>query len=119
MSQEPNEVKFPAPTEEEMVKFKAAFGKIFRVALSLDEVFYIRRVKRMEYKRILEVVSKADPAIREDLLNEKLLEVAVVWSTPKIDAAFLTDSGAGIIPTVAVQIMEQSGFTNRIAVDEV
>jgi hypothetical protein len=118
MAQEP-EVKFPAPPDEEMAKFKAAHGKIYRVAISLDEVFYIRRIKRAEYKRILEVVQKSDPTNREDLLNEKLMETAVVWSQPKLDPAFYSESGAGIVPTVAVQIMERSGFTNQIAVDEV
>lgn len=112
-------VKFPAPTDEEMVKLKATHGKIFRVAVTLDEVFYIRRIKRGEYKRILEVAGKAEPTLREDLLNEKLLETAVVWSKPELTPKFYEDSGAGVVPTIAIQIMERSGFTNQIAVDEV
>jgi deoxyribose-phosphate aldolase len=117
MAQE--EVKFPAPAEEEMTKLKATHGKIYRVAFDLDTVFYIRRVKRGEYKRIIEVVSKADAAVREDILNEKLLETAMVWSSVKVDPAFYSDSGAGIIPTLAMQIMDRSGFTNQIDVAEV
>lgn len=117
MAQE--EVKLPAPTDEEMTKFKQTHGKIFRIAMSMDEVFYVRRIKRAEYKRILEVMGKSDPALREDLLNEKLMETAVVWSQPKMDPAFYTDSGAGVIPTVALQIMKLSGFPDQVAIDEV
>jgi hypothetical protein len=112
-------VKFVAPTDEELAKLKATYVKIYRIAFSEDEAFYIRRVKRQEYRRIVELVGKVDPTLREDMLNEKLVEAAVVWSKPEVNAAFFSDSGAGVVPTLAVQIMDRSGFTNQIDVAEV
>lgn len=113
---EVNEVETPVQGPD-LEKLKAAYGKIYRVGFDDNDVFYIRRLKRQEHRRIAELVSSVEPAMQNDMAEEKIVETAVVW--PKISPDFPSTSPTGYVPMLAAQILRVSGFNQNIDVSEV
>jgi len=104
-------------TPAELEKLKATYGKVFRVTFPDREEFYVRRLKRQEHRKIVELVETVDIKFRNDMAEEKIVETAVVW--PEIGVDFVSASPTGYVPMLAAQILEVSGFSkdvNRVEV---
>jgi hypothetical protein len=115
MTQE-TEVTAVGPSPEELDALKKQYGKVYRASYDATEVYYFRRLRRLEYRQIQEMLAKADPNTIGVLHDEKVLGAAVVW--PNLKPEWYASSAAGIVPTLAVQILERSGFTGNLTIEE-
>lgn len=107
------------PTQEMMDRWRANYGSVYMIALSDDEIFIFRPIKRQEYKQLMamlgEIAGKNPNVNPDDMLEEKLCEKCVLW--PALGAEFGSFSKAGNIPTLAGVIREASNFIpNQLAV---
>jgi hypothetical protein len=101
----------------DLEKLKASFGKVFKVAFSDTDVFYVRRLKRQEHLRIMAMVANLEKVEAQNMAEEKICEAAIVW--PQLPVDFPSTSPTGYIPIIAAQILMLSGFTQDIVVTEV
>lgn len=101
-----------------LAEAKKLHGKVFKVSFDGTETFYIRAIKRLEYKNLVAALQAvADQQNRADLHDEKVVTAATVY--PQITPEFLSTSGAGFVTLLANEILRVSGFTNNISVEEV
>ena len=86
------------PSEEELQKYKQAFGKVFEITNG-SATFICRPVKRNEWVHVAE----------EDICSfkkeEKLVNLCLLWCS---DDDYLND--AGIYSSLSDAIMDVSGF---------
>lgn len=105
----------------DIAQLKATYGKVYRVNFDpndpASDVFYVRRLKRQEHRRIAELVESVEPRFRNDMAEEKIVDTAVVW--PKLPTDFPSTSPTGYVPMLAAQILEVSGFSKAVEVTEV
>ena len=96
---------------------KAQYGKLYKVTFDKDAYFITRQLKRNEYKQLIENITPKDGSpIVPDVHFEAVVQKGLVW--PKVTPELLFNSAAGYIPTLAAQILENSGFTNQVQVSE-
>ena len=102
-----------APTEDQVNAWKAQCGRVRFVWLSDTEVYFIRPIKRAEYKGIVEAVGPTSGADPDGFMRERIVSQCVLW--PKMDPSQMADSFAGTIETLYAAIMEASNFLNQEA----
>lgn len=101
--------------ELNIVELKQKYGKIYKVSFDKDTDYYIRQLKRSEYKAILDVITANNA--KPEIHDEKVVTAGVVY--PQFTPDMMTLTAAGHVPTLAVKILEKSGFTTDVSVDEV
>lgn len=96
------------PGEEQITAWKAKYGEVFVTAISEDEVFIWRALKRREYRELQ--IKQANPENQMDQLayEEAVCSVCVLWPT---DMKYAEEKG-GLATTLAEQIMQNSDFFN-------
>lgn len=101
-----------APSQEQIALWKQTFGEVFMLALSEEEVYIWRALKRSEYKQMINTISemtqKNAGVNPDDWVEERMVEKCVLW--PHISPEYATFSKAGNIPTLAAMIRESSNF---------
>lgn len=104
-------------SKEKIDELKTKFGKIFKIGLGGRD-YYIRQLKRGEYKNITDTLTEnGTKAIKPEVHDEEVVKRGVVY--PAITPDFFYESPAGDIPSLAVQVLERSGFTQNVTVEEV
>lgn len=108
-----------AELQESIDAAKAQGHKVYKAVFD-DGVatYYIRPIQRLEYKRVIEVLKDIkDPAVGNDLHDEKVVTTALVF--PEATADFLSTSGAGVVTFLSNEILKVSGFAQNIVTTEV
>jgi hypothetical protein len=105
------------PDAEQLKVLKAENGKLFKVKYSEDSLYIIRQIKRSEYKDLIGLLEGQEVKNRAELHDEKVCQMGVVW--PVLEGNWAANSPAGLIPNLSTQIMDRSGFTNQVEVEEV
>lgn len=101
---------FPgAPTQEQIEEWKQKAGEVFCSGFSDVELFIWRPVTRKEFIGLQTELAQVENATQWDL-EEKLVELCILWSTP---AGFDSLSKkAGTLSSLHEQIMQNSNFVN-------
>lgn len=105
------------PTNEQLVALKAEYGKLFKVKYGEDSLYIVRQIKRSEYKDLITLLESVDVKNRAELHDEKICQLGVVW--PLLEGNWAANSPAGLVPNLSTQIMDRSGFTNQVEVEEI
>lgn len=100
------------PTDEQISALKSRYGEVNVIAFGKKDVFLYTYLRRSQFDRIREVVTKAaqvqgmgDP---DRMLREKVLQSTVVW--PKLTVEFFHGARAGTMDSLFDVIMLSSYF---------
>ena len=96
-----------APDEPLLEAWKSTYGKFFvSSVLGEEDIFVWRTLNRTEYKQLLNTgVTKNQSSYEEAIVRKCML-----W--PKIGQDDIASSDAGVVPTIAKQILFKSGFVS-------
>lgn len=99
-----------APDAEQVAKWKEQCGRVRFVPLNDDEVYFIRPIKRAEYKGLVEATmsAKTDP---EAFMRERVVARCILW--PKLDPEQFADTLAGTVETLYQSVMDLSNFVTQ------
>ncbi len=96
-----------APDELTVEAWKDNYGKIFVSSVLGDDSIYVwRTINRQEYKQMVNNGIVKNPMLYE----ETVVRRCVLW--PKVSAENVSVSDAGVVPTLAKQILYRSGFVS-------
>jgi hypothetical protein len=101
--------------ELDIEALKTKHGKIFKVSFTPDDVFYVRRLKRAEHRRIDKLTEEQPQEERGDFAMLKIVETTLLW--PKKDN--WDDDPSGYVPMLSNKVLELSGFTQNILTEPV
>lgn len=108
-----------APTERQIEQLKAKYGQngVHMIGLGEGDVYIFTFLRRSQWKKIQEVVSKASQteafsAQAEDMLKEKVIQHCVLWPQGTGGIEFQYNSRAGVMDTLYECIMMHSYFLN-------
>jgi hypothetical protein len=105
-----------APTAAQIEGLKRKYGQngVHVTALGEGDVYLYTYLRRSQWKKIQELVSKAaqaqvggDP---NDMLKEKVIQYCVIWPKEVSTVEFLYSARAGVMDTLYNMIMLQSYF---------
>jgi len=105
-----------APSPEEVAELKKTHGKVFKLSVN-DRQYCFRTLKRQEHLKIVSSMEAVEPANRQIMFDEAIVRNALVW--PKVDPAWYSTCDAGDVATLAGFILEKSGFTQDVKVEEI
>lgn len=97
-----------APDRGTLETWKYSFGEIYTSSINDNDFYVWRTVKRQEYKTILGTMAEN---ASEMMLEEAIIRKCLLFPSPSIE--FVSQSRAGVIPTLYSQIMFNSGFIPR------
>jgi hypothetical protein len=97
-----------APDQEQIDKWKNAFGDVFVSGFSEDELYIWRTLNRMEFKKLQTMLADPKLNIDEFRYQELICEYCVLW--PSVDAHYWSTGKAGTPGTITEQIMQNSNF---------
>ena len=105
-----------APAVETMRAWKEQYGAVFAFSPDPVEIFLFRSLRRLEHKTISASVRQlsdsqaaaANPSMVEEQLHEKVLTACLLH--PAVTVDMLSQSDAGLIPTLFNLVMENSKF---------
>jgi hypothetical protein len=96
-----------APDEAILEAWKSTYGKFFISSiLGDDTIFLWRTINRTEYKQLINTGVAKNQNSYEDAIVRK----CVLW--PKVTSEAMAGSDAGVVPTLAKQILYKSGFVS-------
>ena len=96
-----------APDELTVEAWKDNYGKIFVSSVLGDDSIYVwRTINSQEYKQMVNNGIVKNPMLYE----ETVVRRCVLW--PKVSAENVSVSDAGVVPTLAKQILYRSGFVS-------
>ena len=106
-----------APTEKQINILKRKFGQnsIYCIAMGEGDVYIYTHLKRGQWKKIQEIMSKIQAAGAshgndpEDALKEKVLQYCVLWPKP-LSVEFFYNSRAGVVDAIYQSILLNSYF---------
>lgn len=94
-----------APKEYELEEWKDMYGVFYISSIGDDESLYIwRTLKRMEYKKLV----KTGYASEQMRYEEAIIARCILW--PELTTDAIAKSDAGVVETLAKQILYKSGF---------
>lgn len=102
-----------APDAEKVEAWKARHRRVRLLPLSDEEVYFVRPIKRSEYKALLKNAQSAGGEDQETFLRERIVAQCVLW--PAMDTAQFADTYAGTIDAVYQIIMDASNFVSQEA----
>jgi len=102
-----------APTEETVANWKARHRRVRLLPLSDEEVYFVRPIKRNEYKALLKSAQAGGGEDVETFLRESIVSKCVLW--PMMDTAQFSDSLGGTVDAVYQVIMDASNFVSQEA----
>lgn len=102
-----------APDAETVTNWKARHKRVRLLPLSDEEVYFVRPIKRSEYKALLKTAQAAGGEDTETFLRERIVSACVLW--PVMDTAQFADSYAGTIDAIYQIIMDASNFVSQEA----
>jgi len=100
-----------APTAEKVTEWKGKYGRVRVLPLSDDEVYFIRPIKRIEYKALLATAQTSGGDDPETFLKETLVTRCLLW--PVMDTAQFNDSLGGTIEALYTIVMDASNFVSQ------
>lgn len=96
------------PTADDIEGYKLKHGDVYISAMSEDEVFIFRAVKRVEWRDLQVKLSQGElDALSQE---ELLVKICVLWSS-----VTSLESKAGTVATLSEQIMQNSNFMSPAA----
>jgi len=102
-----------APNAEKVAEWKQRYRRVRLLPLSDDEVYFVRAIKRSEYKAILKSSQASGSDDVETFLRERIVSACTLW--PVMDAAQFDDGFAGTIDDLYQVIMDASNFVSQEA----
>lgn len=102
-----------APDEEKVEGWKRKFRRVRILPMSEKEVYFIRPIKRSEYKILVDSAKTAGGEDPDLFLRESIVSKCVLW--PLMDTAQFSDSYAGTVDAVYNVIMDASNFVSQEA----
>lgn len=103
-----------APTEQQIAQWKATYGRnaVHVMALGEGDVYIFTHLKRGQWKKIQEMMSKIQESGQgkdiEDELKEKVLQHCCLW--PKLSVEFFYNSRAGVADSLYQVVLLNSYF---------
>lgn len=102
-----------APTADTVAGWKNTYRRVRLLPLSDEEVYFIRPIKRNEYKALLNTAQTSGGEDQETFLREAIVAKCVLW--PKMDTAQFADGFAGTIDSIYTIVMDASNFVSQEA----
>ena len=102
-----------APDADKMEVWKQRHRRVRMCPLSDEEVYFVRPIKRNEYKALLNTAKAAGGEDVESFLRERIVAACVLW--PAMDSAQFADGFAGTIDALYQVIMDASNFVSQEA----
>ena len=102
-----------APDAAKVDAWKARHRRVRLLPLSDEEVYFVRPIKRSEYKALLKTAQASGGEDVETFLRERIVAACVLW--PAMDTAQFADSYAGTIDAIYQIIMDASNFVSQEA----
>jgi len=102
-----------APDAEKVEAWKVRYRRVRLLPLSDEEVYFVRPIKRSEYKTLLQTAQAAGGEDVETFLRERIVAHCVLW--PAMDTAQFADTYAGTIDAIYQIIMDASNFVSQEA----
>lgn len=102
-----------APDADKVEAWKQRHRRVRLLPLSDEEVYFVRPIKRSEYKALLKTAQAAGGEDVETFLRERIVSQCVLW--PVMDTAQFADSYAGTIDAIYQIIMDASNFVSQEA----
>lgn len=102
-----------APDADKVKEWKARFRRVRLLPLSDEEVYFVRPIKRSEYKALLTNLGTAGGDDQETFLREQIVARCTLW--PVMDTAQFADTFAGTIDALYQIIMDASNFVTQEA----
>ncbi len=97
-----------APDEALLEAWKSTYGKFFVSSILGDDVIFIwRTLNRTEYKQL----ANSGVVKNQNSYEEAVIRKCVLW--PKVSQEGMAASDAGVVPTLAKQILFKSGFVSE------
>jgi hypothetical protein len=100
-----------APTADKVAEWKQRFRRVRLLPLSDEEVYFVRPIKRNEYKALMKTAQTSGSEDQETFLRERIVATCVLW--PIMDSAQFDDTLAGTIDNLYQVIMEASNFVSQ------
>jgi hypothetical protein len=92
------------PDDEQIEYFKSQVGDVYLMSLSEKENFVFRPLKRLEWRTLMQKISK----LEDDKKSEAIVMKACLW--PKLDQQNINVLTAGAIDSVRDMILQVSNF---------
>lgn len=105
-----------ALTADELKTLGELHGKLHRAEIC-GVGYLFRRLYTPDWQR-LEEFRNANPNIKKEALDEKLVDVALIGPKPDIASGGWSNTEAGILPTLAMLIKAKSGFVVQDFADQ-
>lgn len=102
-----------APNAETVEGWKQKYKRVRLMPFSDEEVYFVRPIKRNEYKALLKTAQAGGGEDTETFLRERIVAACVLW--PLMDTAQFADSYAGTIDAIYQIIMDASNFVSQEA----
>lgn len=97
-----------APDTALLEAWKSTYGKFFVSSILGDDVIFIwRTLNRTEYKQL----ANSGVVKNQNSYEEAVIRKCVLW--PKVSQEGMAASDAGVVPTLAKQILFKSGFVSE------
>lgn len=97
-----------APDIALLEAWKSTYGKFFVSSILGDDVIFIwRTLNRTEYKQL----ANSGVVKNQSSYEESVIRKCVLW--PKVSQEGMAASDAGVVPTLAKQILFKSGFVSE------
>jgi len=102
-----------APDAAKVEEWKGRYRRVRLLPLSDSEVYFVRAIKRSEYKALLKAAQASGSSDVENFLRERIVAACVLW--PVMDAVQFDDGLAGTIDALYQIIMDASNFVSQEA----
>jgi len=102
-----------APDAEKVEVWKQRYRRVRLLPMSDEEVYFVRPIKRNEYKALLKTAKASGSEDQDTFLRERIVATCVLW--PAMDAAQFDDGFAGTIDALYQIIMDASNFVSQEA----
>jgi hypothetical protein len=102
-----------APNADKVAEWKQRFRRVRLLPMSDEEVYFVRPIKRNEYKALMKTAQASGSEDVETFLRERIVATCVLW--PAMDAAQFDDGFAGTIDALYQIIMDASNFVSQEA----
>ena len=106
-----------APDATKVEEWKRRYRRVRLLPLSDEEVYFVRAIKRNEYKSLLKSAQASGSSDVENFLRERIVAACVLW--PVMDAVQFDDGFAGTIDAIYQIIMDASNFVSQEALFQV
>lgn len=102
-----------APNAEKVEEWKARYRRVRFVPFGEDEIYFIRPIKRSEYKALVSTAQASGGEDAEVFLQDRIVSQCVLW--PVMDTAQFADGLGGTAPSLYTAIMDASNFISQDA----